>query len=503
MSAGAGSAARAAMPMCATGVIVATTAPSLSAPSPTYAGSTISSTSGGFTSCGEPISGFYKEWLRNGAVVSGPTWTTGGSFTYAVGAADVAAGIRSGVQPCNADGCYGSFVLSSNTVTPANRAPAAPTSLAPASGTSSDSTKPTLSGTFRDPDGQSGRLSFTIKRTADNVVVASGSGSTVGSGGTSKWTVPAGKLAMGGHYNWWASSVDASNAGSASVGPTWYGANPLWLHVNCATDGGLDATSGACTSTQDLVEDPPGADTCTGTDGFCDATSDEIAAAGVSTAELDSAAASEQKVTVPEGGSPASTSFTGRWGWLIFNLVRSGNGACGANPVVDNGFCGNLWHSWAQYSNGVPTSSMHSSRFFARSGDNNPGDRWVRNVGPLPDTWDSSATPAGEAYHHWGWYNGHFQGYVRLSDPAYYPGAWSVDPFVVYHSNPGPNESSSRSAFMIHGGWQSHEYESSRSHGCIRLRYQAIPGLRAKWDNSTGNKRIPSGPTLYVDYPAS
>ena len=45
---------------------------------------------------------------------------------------------------------------------------------------------------------------------------------------------------------------------------------------------------------------------------------------------------------------------------------------------------------------------------------------------------------------------------------------------------------------MIHGGWQSHEYESSRSHGCIRLRYQAIPALKAKWDNSTGNKRIPS-----------
>src|SRR4051812_47983162 len=177
------------MPMCATGTIVVTASPSLSAPSPAYTGNTVTSNSGAFTSCGEPISGFYKEWLRNGVVVSGPTWTTGGSFTYGIGAGDVGAGIRSGVQPCNADGCYGSYVLSSNTGPPATRAPGAPANLAPASGTSSDSTTPTLSGTFSDPDGQGGRLNFTVRRTADNVVVASGTGSNVGSGGTSKWTV--------------------------------------------------------------------------------------------------------------------------------------------------------------------------------------------------------------------------------------------------------------------------------------------------------------------------
>ena len=68
--------------MCAIGTIVVTDAPSLERPQPGLTGNTITSTSGGFTSCGEPISGFYKEWLRNGAVVSGPTWTTGGSFTY-------------------------------------------------------------------------------------------------------------------------------------------------------------------------------------------------------------------------------------------------------------------------------------------------------------------------------------------------------------------------------------------------------------------------------------
>src|SRR4051812_50038987 len=112
------------MPMCATGTIVVTASPSLSAPSPAYTGNTVTSNSGAFTSCGEPISGFYKEWLRNGVVVSGPTWTTGGSFTYGIGAGDVGAGIRSGVQPCNADGGYGSDRPRPKTPTPPNPPPA-------------------------------------------------------------------------------------------------------------------------------------------------------------------------------------------------------------------------------------------------------------------------------------------------------------------------------------------------------------------------------------------
>ena len=205
---------------------------------------------------------------------------------------------------------------------------------------------------------------------------------------------------------------------------------------------------------------------------------------------------------LPRGAVPHRRPSRGRWGWLIFELIPSGNGGCGANPVVDNGFCGFLWHSWADYTNGKPTpgTTTHSSRFFARSGDNNPADKWKRSLGPIPDTWDSSATPAGEYLHHWGWFNGHFQGYVRLSDVSYYPGAWSIDPYVVHHDNPVGLESSSRSAFMIHGGWQGHEYESARSLGCIRLRYKAIPALKAKWDNSTGNKKLPLGPPLYIYY---
>ena len=56
------------------GQIVKAADPTLSAPSPTYPGNTITSSGGAWTSCGDAITGFYKEWLRDGAVVNGPTF---------------------------------------------------------------------------------------------------------------------------------------------------------------------------------------------------------------------------------------------------------------------------------------------------------------------------------------------------------------------------------------------------------------------------------------------
>ena len=73
-----------AVPLCTVGQIVKTADPALSAPSPTYAGNTITSSGGSWSSCGVSVTGFYKEWLRDGTVVSGPTWVAGspGPFTY-------------------------------------------------------------------------------------------------------------------------------------------------------------------------------------------------------------------------------------------------------------------------------------------------------------------------------------------------------------------------------------------------------------------------------------
>src|SRR5262249_39161909 len=72
------------LPSCNLGQITKFGDPSLSAPSPTYPGSTITSTGGSWSSCGESITGYYKEWLRDGSVVSGPTFVASspGPFAY-------------------------------------------------------------------------------------------------------------------------------------------------------------------------------------------------------------------------------------------------------------------------------------------------------------------------------------------------------------------------------------------------------------------------------------
>jgi hypothetical protein len=121
--------AAAASPQCHYGEITLNVAPVLRAPNPTHPGDTITSSGGSWTSCGVPFSHFYKEWLRDGVVFSGPYEGAGApaSFTYVVQPADVGHQIRSAVQPCNDDvGCYGSFVQSSNAIVPSNPPPPPP-----------------------------------------------------------------------------------------------------------------------------------------------------------------------------------------------------------------------------------------------------------------------------------------------------------------------------------------------------------------------------------------
>jgi len=119
----AGGAPAATGPQCNYGEITLNVSPVLSAPNPTRPGDTITSTGGSWTSCGVPFSSFYKEWLRDGVVISGPTQVAGApaSFTYTVQSADVGHAIRSAVRPCNDEsGCYATFVQSSNAITPSN-----------------------------------------------------------------------------------------------------------------------------------------------------------------------------------------------------------------------------------------------------------------------------------------------------------------------------------------------------------------------------------------------
>jgi hypothetical protein len=114
--------------LCNLGTIVKLGDPSLSAPSPAYPGSKITSSAGSWSSCGESFTGFYAEWLRDGNVISGPTWVAGlpGTFGYVVQTADVGHRLTSALRPCNAEGCYGSYAGSSNAVVPVAAPPPPP-----------------------------------------------------------------------------------------------------------------------------------------------------------------------------------------------------------------------------------------------------------------------------------------------------------------------------------------------------------------------------------------
>jgi hypothetical protein len=108
-----------ATPNIGAGQIVLNSAPALTATAPTI------TSSAGNWSCGQcSFTGYYREWLRSGVVVSGPTWVAGSpngvSFSTALTNPDTDLGhpFTSAVKPCNADGCYGSYVKGNN-VTPA------------------------------------------------------------------------------------------------------------------------------------------------------------------------------------------------------------------------------------------------------------------------------------------------------------------------------------------------------------------------------------------------
>jgi len=115
---------------CRYGEITLASRPILSAPSPTRPGDVVTSTGGGWSTCGgEAFTGFYKEWLRDGAVIAGPDWVDGvpDSFTYTVQQADVGHELRSAVSACDEDyGCYLPYAQSSNSVIPLNPPPPPP-----------------------------------------------------------------------------------------------------------------------------------------------------------------------------------------------------------------------------------------------------------------------------------------------------------------------------------------------------------------------------------------
>jgi RHS repeat-associated protein len=97
-----------------------------------------------------------------------------------------------------------------------NTPPGAVSDPRPSAGTEVGPT-PTLRGRFHDADAGTGRVDFEVRAEATGALVAAGSGTTVGAGYESSWTVPAGALADGGAYRWRARGHDGALAGAWSA----------------------------------------------------------------------------------------------------------------------------------------------------------------------------------------------------------------------------------------------------------------------------------------------
>jgi len=216
---------------------------------------------------------------------------------------------------------------------------------------------------------------------------------------------------------------------------------------------------------------------------FCEATYDELASTydQVALTQMDA----EDTAILPQvmasmveavnGSSPSSS--TRYAAWLSFYLYsESAHPSICSKGVVDNGYCGRLFHKYRIVdSDGNPGDTVYSTPFLARSGDNDPAHVGIeggngQQGGPIPD---------GPGTYSWGYDTGQWTHYESATDEPHDPGKWRLDPWHV----------GDRCCFEIHGGTGDHAYDVSRTEGCIRLRAAAITSLKSLWDNRTTNKK--------------
>jgi hypothetical protein len=278
--------------------------------------------------------------------------------------------------------------------------------------------------------------------------------------------------------------VAAKPKPTPTPGPTPTG----WEDPLCEVDGGPWSDSPFCTPPSEVPQPPPTAPTCEGA-VFCDATYEEMEAAGFDTTAMQANdAAMLASLPAPDLlGEEAVVAAIYYHGWLDFYLYLEPTNCSGT--VNDNRHCGWLYHKYQQYVDGVPKPGIYTTSFPGRSGNNKPADMWIVNTGPQPSSWGSSAPSITSGRWRWGWMNGSFTGYQADSSAEFYPGKWRLDPWTVWS---GSNKSGTkRGSFEIHGGSGSHDFWQSRTAGCVRLPQASVTGLKSKWNNYTDNKRDP------------
>ena len=244
-----------------------------------------------------------------------------------------------------------------------------------------------------------------------------------------------------------------------------------------------------------MPQPPPTELTCEGA-VFCEATYEEMEAAGFDTTQMQ---ANDQQTLASiqeqvEAAAAAAVSSTFYNGWVNFYLYYNTN--CNGTKKYNN-YCGWLYHKYQAIIDGIP-KPVYTSSYPARSGNNNVAQKWTPNVGPLPNTWASSNPSLPSPTRKWGWMNGSFTGYQASANDSFYPGLWRLDPWTVYSGSGGSG--TMRNAFEIHGGRNASDFWTTGTYGCIRLPSASITSLKSMWNNRTDNKQNPYAPVT-VYYP--
>ena len=272
----------------------------------------------------------------------------------------------------------------------------------------------------------------------------------------------------------------ASAAGAVGGMP----ARADWRAPACEIDGGALAGTRRCTPPRGISHALHVPNSCAGA-VYCEATYRELDAAGFDASRL---RAADAEASATAGRAASTTRAPGRLtygGWISFHNYR---GRRCAGTVRDGGHCAWLFHEYRVFEGGDPRGGVHVTAYPARSGDNDPSDKWVRNVGPLPDRFRARRRGRTRDSYRWGRMNGRFTGFEPDRRESFYPGLWRLDPWVVYK----PHSTHFRSSFEVHGGRNtdgSSRLWTTRTGGCIRLSIAGIRGLRAKWSNRTDNRR--------------
>lgn len=259
-------------------------------------------------------------------------------------------------------------------------------------------------------------------------------------------------------------------------------ANAEWQHPVCEDDGNVLLGTAFCTPPGAQPQPAPDEDSCVGA-AYCELTYAQLDAAGHSSADLVADDALPRSVAVADlAGGSSGTEYSG---WVDFYLYNNKN--CSGTIKYSN-YCGWTYHNYQKIVNDNPSGSVVVTAYPARSGNNQPADKWVEDVGPIPNRYENANGVEKQDFR-WGRMNGEFTGYEADERDSFFPGKWRLDNWVIYKPS---DPSVDRGAFEIHGGENSNgtsKLWDTVTQGCIRLGVSGIKGLKSKWNNRTSNQK--------------